>query len=199
MNKNYVSILHKSSVSSSPLYLWKGPFDSRRLCRRSTRAGCTKNTIQVHRKIGVCTLQSETQASKAFSQYYSKHVCTFFIWLLRDSLTLKIVTFFTQKQFLCNTKNLFLLLPIRSKSQFILKATLLKPNSSVTVQTSLRRLHKLIVSRATGPLSLQHNGDLYQEGGNPPAQPSQSHLSFKKKKRKKFERYKQDFLFHAST
>lgn len=56
-----------------------------------------KNTIQVHRKIRICTLSNETQASKALSQYYSKHFYTFFIWLPRDSLTLNIVTFFTQK------------------------------------------------------------------------------------------------------
>lgn len=47
--------LHKSSVSLSPLYLWKGPFDSR-VCRQSTHTGCTKNMIQVHRKIGICKL-----------------------------------------------------------------------------------------------------------------------------------------------
>lgn len=49
--------------------------------------GCTKNYSSTQKNRDMYTLKVKTQASKAFSQFNSKHVCTFFIWLLRDSPT----------------------------------------------------------------------------------------------------------------
>lgn len=97
MNKNSVSILHKSSVSLSPFVPSERPLWQQRACRQQT----TRRLYQKH--------NSSTQKNRDMYTFeWNKHlkllvsitasiVCTFFIWLLRDSLTLNIATFFTQK------------------------------------------------------------------------------------------------------
>lgn len=90
-NNQYLHGVWTSSVSSSHRTLGTALLGTPRPRQATPTQGhahapavpLSRNTLQVH-KGDACTHQVETQANKAFSRYYSKHV-TFFIWLLEDS------------------------------------------------------------------------------------------------------------------